>query len=52
LLVNDPANPVLPKEKKIEFQLHYIALLTAIETHHPDGRKWWAKLIEQRPVKT
>jgi hypothetical protein len=52
LLINDPANPVLPKEKKIEFYLHHIALLTAIKTDHPDGREWWTKLVEQRPVKT
>ncbi|GAB3762380.1 hypothetical protein GCM10028817_40780 [Spirosoma pomorum] len=41
LLINDLAYPILPKEYKIEFYLHNIALLTAIKTYHFNGRKWW-----------
>ncbi len=52
LLVNDLADPVLAKQKKVKLQMNDIAPQTTIETNNVYGRERRAELLEKGTVKT
>lgn len=52
LLLNNLADPILAKQKKVKLQMNDIAPQAPIEANNIYGRKWRAELLEKGTIKT